>query len=386
MKLQWKSCFKIGVSIFALYLCIHYWKNVAGLISSMISAAFPLFVGCCVAYILNILMDFYERLYFPKSEKKFIKKSRRAVCITASFVTLIGIVALVAEIVYPQLASCVRLIIKAVPSAAQTVLAFLEKRDVLPNNVVDIINSIDLNSKITEIVDVLKSGVGNVVNVAFKTLTSLFSGIVSMLLGVIFAVYLLSSKEKLCSQCKRMMKNYLHEKWHGKILYVLGVFNDCFRKYIVGQCVEAVILSLLCLLGMLILNLPYAPMISVLMGFTALIPIAGAYIGAGVGAFMIVMVSPIKALVFLIFIVLLQQIEGNVIYPKVVGNSLGLPGIWVLAAVTVGGGIMGIIGMLFSVPTVAAIYRLVQNDIHKREEKALSEKNVETETKEEING
>ena len=149
---------------------------------------------------------------------------------------------------------------------------------------------------------------------------------------------------------------------------LLKTLNECFHKYIVGQCTEALILGGLCLAGMLILQLPYAPMISALIAFTALIPVAGGYIGAGIGAFMILTVSPVKALIFLIFIVVLQQLEGNIIYPKVVGSSMGLPAIWVLAAVTIGGGIMGIIGMVISVPIAATAYRLLQKDLNRSSE------------------
>ena len=144
------------------------------------------------------------------------------------------------------------------------------------------------------------------------------------------------------------------------------MLNNSFHNYIVGQCTEAVILGILCTIGMLILRLPYASMIGALIAFTALIPVAGAYIGAGVGAFMILTVSPVKALVFLIFLVVLQQLEGNIIYPKVVGSSIGLPGIWVLAAVTVGGGILGIGGMLLGVPVTAALYQIIKDDIKER--------------------
>ena len=145
---------------------------------------------------------------------------------------------------------------------------------------------------------------------------------------------------------------------------MVGVINDCFHRYIVGQCTEAVILGVLCMLGMMIIRLPYATMIGALIGFTALIPVAGAYIGAFVGAFMILTVAPVKALIFLVFIVVLQQLEGNLIYPRVVGSSLGLPAIWVLAAVTVGGGVLGVPGMLLGVPLTAAVYRLVRNDVY----------------------
>jgi predicted PurR-regulated permease PerM len=155
---------------------------------------------------------------------------------------------------------------------------------------------------------------------------------------------------------------------------VLGILNDSFHKYIVGQCVEAVILGTLCVLGMLIFRFPYATMIGTLVGFTALIPVAGAYIGAGVGTFMILTVSPMKAVLFLIFIAVLQQVEGNLIYPKVVGSSIGLPGMWVLAAVTVGGSLFGVFGMLVGVPMAAALYRILKNDMHQREAGKLPER------------
>ena len=163
------------------------------------------------------------------------------------------------------------------------------------------------------------------------------------------------------------------------VSHFFKTLNDCFHSYIVGQCTEAVILGLLCTFGMLIFRLPYATMIGALIAFTALIPIAGAYIGAFVGAFMIIMVSPFKALIFLIFIVILQQIEGNLIYPKVVGSSIGLPGIWVLAAVTVGGGIMGIMGMLLGVPLAACVYRLLREDVNRVSEAEEKEKEKEKE-------
>ena len=162
------------------------------------------------------------------------------------------------------------------------------------------------------------------------------------------------------------MRCYLSEKIWGRVEYFLDVLNDCFHRYIVGQCTEAVILGALCAVGMGLLRLPYAMMIGALVAFTALIPVAGAYIGAGVGAFMILTVDPFKALVFIVFLVILQQLEGNLIYPKVVGSSMGLPGIWVLAAVTVGGGIAGVLGMLIGVPLAATFYRILRDDVKKR--------------------
>ena len=162
------------------------------------------------------------------------------------------------------------------------------------------------------------------------------------------------------------MKTYLKPTWYNRLTYFLQTLNSCFHSFVVGQCTEAVILGLLCMTGMMIFQFPYASMVGALIGFTALIPVAGAYIGAGVGAFMIFTVSPIKALLFLLFISILQQLEGNLIYPKVVGSSIGLPGIWVLAAVTIGGGVLGIGGMLLAVPLTATCYQMIRTDVVKR--------------------
>lgn len=219
--------------------------------------------------------------------------------------------------------------------------------------------------KLGEIFGILTSGVGNVMELVVNALSSVFSGVVMALMSVIFSIDLLLGKDTLGKQADRVMRHYLKTDWYKKIKYVLSVLNDCFHKYIVGQCTEAVILGMLCALGMVLLKLPYASMIGALIGFTALIPVAGAYIGGAVGAVMIFSVSPVQALIFLVYLVVLQQLEGNLIYPKVVGASMGLPGIWVLAAVTIGGGIMGVGGMLLSVPIAATVYQLIKDDMNK---------------------
>lgn len=363
MKLEWQTCFKVGVSIFILYICITYWEKVADLLGAVITASSPLLIGCAVAYIVNILMSCYEKIYAPKSRKKLVNKSRRPVCMVAAYITVVAIVVLVVALILPQLTSCIMIIVSEVPNAIRKAINYVEGLHVLPDNIFDVLDSIDWKSRIMEILGVVTSGVGNVVNVLVNTVTSVFSGIVTALISIIFSFYLLSGKDKLISQFKRIIKRYMKPKWEENTMYALTIFNNCFKKYIVGQCTEAVILGVLCALGMLILRLPYTTMIGALVAFTALIPVAGAYIGAIVGAFMILTVSPMQALVFLIFIIVLQQLEGNLIYPKVVGSSMGLPGIWVLAAVTIGGGIMGILGMLLGVPLAAALYKIIGNDV-----------------------
>ena len=207
---------------------------------------------------------------------------------------------------------------------------------------------------------------GNVVNMLFTVITAFFSGLVVALLSIIFAIYILFSKEKIYGRLNKTAYSYCKKNFCEKLRYVVSVINDCFHKFIVGQTTEAVILGVLCTLGMLILRLPYATMIGALVGFTALIPVVGAFIGAIVGAFMISTVSFVEAVVFVVFIIILQQLEGNLIYPKVVGSSLGLPAVLVLAAVTVGGGVFGIPGMLLGVPIVAAAYKIICADVENR--------------------
>ena len=368
MKPEWRSCLKIGTTVFLLYLAIHYWENAAAFLGMLLGAATPLLIGCVIAYIVNIVMRIYERHYFPKSEKAIARTSRRPVCMVAAMISLVVVVGLIVWLIVPQLYSCVELLLSLIPDAMRSVIAWAEKYQIVPENILDALAGIDWRSRLSQIINTVLAGVGNVMGFAINMVMSVFSGVVTALMSIIFAVYMLTGKEKLGNQCNRLMQRYLKDSWNRKLQNLLKTLNECFHKYIVGQCTEALILGGLCLAGMLILQLPYAPMISALIAFTALIPVAGGYIGAGIGAFMILTVSPVKALIFLIFIVVLQQLEGNIIYPKVVGSSMGLPAIWVLAAVTIGGGIMGIIGMVISVPIAATAYRLLQKDLNRSSE------------------
>lgn len=362
-KVEWKNLFRIGISVLAVYLLIHYWSRIAGLVSLSFSAAAPIFAGLIMAYAINILMMFYERHFFPKSTKKAVIKSRRALCLTGAVITLAGVIALVVCLITPQLAECVKMVVNYIPSAIDMLVKKLEKFDIVPDDIINALSSIDWKSKIGELSQTITSGVGNVIGVAFAALSSVFSVASTVIIGFIFALYLLLDKDRLTSQLKQVINRFLPEKFVEKGTHILAITNDCFHRFIVGQCTEAVILGTLCMVGMLILRLPYAPMIGALVAFTALIPIVGAFIGAGVGAFLILMVSPSKALIFLVFIIILQQIEGNLIYPRVVGSSMGLPGIWVLAAVTIGGGVMGIPGMMIGVPLAAVFYRMLKEKL-----------------------
>ena len=371
MKIEWKTCAKIVISLFALFLAITYWKTVSGFIGMVFGAAAPLFIGAAVAYVVNILMSFYERRFFGKTKNKKLLKIKRPLCMIIAFITLVAVLAIVVWLVLPQFVSAIMLVVDYIPEAVNWIVEQLEKLEYVPQDIIDMLVSIDWNSQIEKIIKAVTSGVGNVMGVVISTVSTVLGGIVTAFLSLIFAIYILLDKEKLENQADKIAKKYLKQSWYEKLRYVLYTFSDSFHKYIVGQCTEAVILGGLCAIGMGILGLPYATMIGALVAFTALIPVAGAFIGGGVGAFMILMVNPIQALIFIVYLVVLQQLEGNIIYPKVVGSSMGLPAIWVLAAVTIGGGVMGVMGMLIGVPIAATAYRIIRNDVNGKTEEEI---------------
>ena len=373
MKTDKRSITKAGLVVFLLILALIYREAVLGFIIKIFDVCSPIFIGLVIAYILNILMSFYERHYFTKYEKrKIVIKSKKPVCLIASVITFAGIIALLIKLVIPELVSCIRLLASGIPDAMDKVLANEFMTQILPENIIKSLSSIDWKG----FAKTITNGLGTAAETIFTAVSSVISSIATAFISIVFSIYLLLDRENLLNQSRRILDAFLPEKFNLRARYVLHVLNDSFKKYIVGQFSEALILGGLCIIGMLILRLPYAVMIGTLIGFTALIPIAGAYIGAAVGAIMIFTVSPIKALFFLIFIVVLQQIEGNLIYPKVVGKSIGLPAIFVLTAITIGGGLMGIGGMLIGVPITSALYRLVREELHSRE-KEESEMSVE---------
>ena len=377
---SWKSCIKICICALAVFLLVYYWEKISEIFSVAGSAAAPIIIGFVIAYVLNILMCFYERHYFPKlKNKNFIKKSKRPVCMIGAIITMIGIVTLIVILVVPELISCVTFLVSEIPPLIVETLETEWVQKSIPVNILSSLSHVDWMSYVSQIIKTLVEGIGSAVDVVISAVTGVVSAVITLVLSIIFSVYFLSGRDRINSQLNRVMKSYLSEKVTGRITYTVSVIDDSFHRYIVGQCTEAVILGVLCTLGMFLFRFPYAPMIGALVGFTALIPVAGAYIGAGVGAVMILTESPLKALLFLVFILVLQQLEGNIIYPKVVGDSVGLPAIWVLAAVTVGGALGGILGMLIGVPVVAAIYRLIREDVERREAFKLQCENTESE-------
>jgi len=362
MRIEWKSCLRVGISAFLLYLAIHYWSGAANLAMLAVSAAFPLALGGVIAYVANILMSFYERKL--GSGKKLWQKMKRPVCMILAFATVIAAAILLIQLIIPQLMSCFAVLLDALPGAIESLYNWLEttfgisawmegQTELLPEG------KTGWEALLRKYGSTLFSGVSGAMNVVVAVTTSVVDGVITLFLSLIFAIYILLGKETLSGQFDRLLVRVLGKERSAKVEAVLNILNDCFHNYIVGQCLEAVILGSLCSVGMMLLRLPYALMIGALVGVLALIPIAGAYVGAAVGAVMIFSVSPVQAVIFLVYLVVLQQIEGNLIYPRTVGSSLGLPGIWVLASVTIGGSVMGVLGMILFVPLTAAVYRLL---------------------------
>lgn len=391
MKLEWKTCIRAAVTIFVLFLAIRYWDAAMGLVGIVLGAAFPILLGAVIAYVVNILMSLYEKCPVWKTDKGAVRKAKRPVCMLLSFVTIGVVVYLLIYMILPELVAAFQVILSGVPGAVDSAVSWLQENlteDMWKQveGALTQLSNMDWQSALQKVAGVLMSGVSGAMGSIISILSSVFSTVVSVALALVFSVYLLAGKEKIGGQILRLMKCYLGEPLEEKVMYVVRTFHGSFRGYISGQCTEAVILGTLCTLGMLVLRLPYATMVGCLVGFMSLIPIAGAYIGAFVGAFMIFTVSPIKAVIFLIFLIILQQLEGNLIYPRVVGASIGLPGMWVLAAVTIGGGIMGIPGMLLGVPVAASLYKLLRDNVNRREREektGVSEKAIQKEKKEE---
>lgn len=365
MKLDWKTCIRIGVTAVATYLIIHYWTGFTSILGTALQAAMPLIAGCTVAYVVNILMGFYERHLVPNSNTIWVQKCRRPVCMLLAYVSVILVIVALFSVVLPELAAAIALLIERLPGAISSALQWLDETLQLHEWLK--VPQWDWRSTLEKGLELATEYFGGIMSSAIMVMTGVVSGVVTAFICIVFSVYLLTCKDRLRAQSLRLMRLYLGQRRTDGILRVLVTLNRSFHNYISGQCMESAILGLLCLAGMLIFRFPYAAMVSALMGFTALIPVAGAYIGAIIGAFMIFTVSPLQALLFLIFLVVLQQFEGNVIFPRVVGSSIGLPGVWVLAAVTIGGGLFGIAGMLLGVPLAATAYQLLREDMRRRE-------------------
>ncbi len=366
-EIKLKNLMMIMLSVFIVFLAIHYWPSISAVLGVLVSASVPLIVGCLIAYIVNIPMSYYERVLFFAAKSSFSKKIKRPVCIILAVLSIIAIVAAVLTLIIPEFINAVDLIIQQIRAFIKNLENIPRIYNLIPKEVIQRLSSMDWESTIKQAWGFLVNGIGGTVNVVFSTIRSIFSSAFDVFIAIAFSLYILAFKEKISRQIKVLLSTYVKKDKLNVVYRIKDTVNVTFHSFIVGQCFEAVVLGTLCTLGMVVFRFPNAMSIGALVGLTALIPIAGAWIGAGIGAFLIFTVSPIKALLFIVYIVVLQQLENNLIYPKVVGTSIGLPGFMVLAAITIGGGTLGIGGMLLSVPLVASIYKLVKNDVEKKQ-------------------
>ena len=356
----------IGIII---YLGIQNLSNILGSFQGLLKILNPFILGACMAFVLNVVVNLIETKWIKNKKKnKIIRRIKRPLSIFLAMLILFAVIFFVIFLVIPGLIDTIDSIKTYIPGIATNVQNWLyDMTNQYPqiNDTIKNIN-IDWNNLDDETMKLLQSWAGTILSSSINILAAIFSGVANLVIGLIFAVYILLQKEKLGMQFRKIMQAYMKPELMEKTLKIFKVTNSAFTKFITGQVTEACILGFLCFLGMVVLGMPYALTIAVLIGFTALIPIFGAFIGAGIGALLIAVQSPMLALGFIVFIIILQQIEGNIIYPKVVGNSVGLPGIWVMVAVTVGGSLWGITGIAVSVPIASILYALLREDVNNR--------------------
>ena len=333
----------------------------------IIKVFMPFIIGAIIAFVLNVLLNVVENKLFKKlneKDSKIWRKIKRPTSVITTFVIIIAIIAFVLGLLIPQLQNTVEIFTDNIDSYKEQSVELLDKIGISNKDIKKFTNGLDdIQGELTTYLDNNKE---EIMQTTVGVASTVVGTITSFVLGIVFAIYILLKKEDLARQSKKILKAYLPEKREKRIREICEVSNTTFGNFISGQCLEALIIGILCFIGMLILQIPYASTISVLVGFTALIPVFGAFIGTAIGAFLILMVDPTKAIIFIIFIIILQQIEGNLIYPKVVGKSVGLPGLWVMVAVTVGASIAGILGMLVSVPLCSVLYGIIKTNVNAR--------------------
>ena len=367
MELNQENVRKIkGIIIFtvaAVVVGVNY-RGVLGLLAGLMKMALPFLIGMVIAFILNVPMRKIESFICPGKEKRW----KRPLSLTLSILGVLGIMLIVLLVVVPELFQTRVTLQESVPVFLEEVQRQAQEIFATYPEIVNYISQIEVDWRQTleGILSFLGNGAGTVLSTTFSAAMSIVSGIATFGIGFIFAVYILLQKETLARQIKKFLRAFLKDKAANRIFEIAALTEKTFSNFLTGQCLEAVILGLMFFVTLSIFRMPYAVLIGVLIAFTALIPMFGAFIGLAVGAFLMLIVNPVQAFIFIIMFFVLQQIEGNLIYPHVVGNSVGLPSIWVLVAVTVGGSAMGIVGMLIFIPLCSVGYSLLREEVNKR--------------------
>lgn len=366
MSKQWmRSILLIITYTVLLVLALMRSDWIFGLLGQILSGCRPLFIGFAIAFVLNRPCAFFCRHYERNLGRRW-KKLGRPLAVLTSYLALIAVIMALFSFVLPQVVESIQMLVGSLGGYIANLQTLLNQvADYFDWQTLDLDLS-SLNQYLRELLNGVLSSVSNAATHLMTVTGNIISMFVTLVLAVVFSIYMLAGKEKLLRHGRMVLRAYLPQRLADRVSDVINLTAEIFTSFVSGQLIEACILGGLCALGMLFIQADYAALVGVIIGVSALIPVAGAYIGALLSAFLLVMVNPVRALVFLIFLAVLQQIEGNVIYPRVVGTSIGLPGIWVLAAVTVGGGLFGLLGVLLSVPVSSVIYALIKRDVRQR--------------------
>ena len=372
--------------VFTALLVVALWKFdvVLGVLKTIWDIIFPFVLGGAIAFLTNVPMSFLEKKIFEnvKKKNKIVRKLKRPISLILTIVLVVGVIALVMFGVIPQLTRTMGTLVTSIndfiPQMQSWIGEFFHNNQEIMNLVDQI--EFDPDQAIKWGISLLGNGAGNMMNTTMSAVGSIVSGVATFFIAFSFACYILFQKEKLHIQIRKVFFAFLPRQKADTFLKVCSLTYRTFANFLAGQCLEAVILGSMFVVTLSILRMPYALLIGILIAFTALIPIFGAFIGCAVGSFLIFMVNPQQAILFVIVFLVLQQIEGNLIYPHVVGESVGLPSIWVLAAVTIGGNLMGIVGMLVFIPLLSVIYTIFREFVYLR----LRKQNIKQVTKTEI--
>lgn len=369
-----KQAKKLIVFAAAIIFALKYSETVFWAVGVFAGIMKPFIYGGIIAFILNIPLKAIENKLLKRWAGKSADKLKRPLSIILSILLIVLILNIVIMTVAPQLGKTLVELGNQIPAFAERAVGELEEISVkypeLQTYVAELQTiEIDWKSTLDSLMQFMKTGMTSFLSSTVTVAGSIIGGVMNVVIGFIFAIYILGQKEVLCNQGKRIISAFCPKHWERRILKVCSLANKNFSNFISGQCMEAVILGCMFVIAMTIFRMPYAILVGILIAFTALIPIVGAFIGCFVGAFLILVSDPLKAAGFVIMFLIIQQIEGNLIYPKVVGNKVGLPSIWVLMAVSVGGSLFGVAGMLFFIPLVSTLYMLLRDEVNERNAK-----------------
>ena len=355
----------IVVATIIVYATVRYFGTVERYILRVTNTLMPFVAGAMMAYIINILMDAYEDLLLKKFHNK---KIIRTVSIVLSIFTFVLVIVLLLGLIIPQLVKIMFSIMYTDPGDIKKIIESISKNNIV-DKIADImnvdINNIDISGYVTKLIHSVMSSVGNILMGVISGISGIFNTVISVFMAVVFAIYILVDKERIALQGDKLLRAFLPSK-RDTIIDVLSIFNKSFRNYFISQIKEAIILGVLLYIVMIIARLPYASSISILVWVTALIPVIGAYAGLFIGALMIITKSFSSMVIFIIVHTIVQQFENNIIYPRVVGSSVGLPGMWVIVAVALGGSLFGIFGVFVAVPVAASLYFILKRETLKR--------------------